>query len=122
MRRRAQPAGICCSFVGQVGYGPVLQWTRGGTPLARFSVGVVDPKGPELTWLACVVLGTRADDPEILGAITPGAQVLVEGRLRVEQRTDRDGRPYRDLLIIVRGCRPADPSAAERGAVQGMVG
>lgn len=84
------------TIVGYLGRDPELRYTPQGTPVCKISIATTErrknPAGQSeehTTWFRVTIWGRQAElAKEFLGR---GRQVYVEGRLRLEEYTDRDG-------------------------------
>jgi single-strand DNA-binding protein len=86
------------TIVGYLGRDPELRYTPQGTAVCNFSVATTekrknarDEQEEHTIWFRVAAWGRQAE----LAAeyLAKGRQVYVEGRLRLEQYTDRDGNP-----------------------------
>ena len=111
-------------LVGNLGRDPELRYTPQGTPVCSFTMATnerrKDKSGEmqdQTTWFRVTLWGRQAETASQY--LTKGRQVYIEGRLRVEEYTDRDGKPRHSLevnatdmqFIGVRGDEPAVPRA-----------
>jgi single-strand DNA-binding protein len=83
--------GLHVAFIGRVGQGAELRFTQNGTPLVNLSALVHDSKAAEGAgqW---VRVGHFGDDAEDLAKRLPkGAEVYVEGRLKLSTWQAQDG-------------------------------
>jgi single-strand DNA-binding protein len=86
---------IECAFTGRVGQEPVIRTTKGGKVWLSTSVAV--GAGADAQWCQVAYFG---DDAEAMAdRITKGVRVYVEGRLRLNAWTDKDGRERSGLSI-----------------------
>jgi single-strand DNA-binding protein len=83
--------------VGNLGRDPELRYTPQGNAVCNFSVATNEKrrdKGGDLqdmtTWFRITLWGKQAETASKY--LTKGRPVYVEGRLRVEEWTDRDGK------------------------------
>lgn len=83
--------------VGNLGRDPELRYTPQGTPVCSFSVASNERrKGSDgefqdlTTWFRVTAWGKQAET--VSKYLTKGRSVYVEGRLRVEDWTDKDGK------------------------------
>jgi single-strand DNA-binding protein len=90
--------------VGNLGRDPELRYTPQGTPVCNFSLASNErrkDKAGELqditTWFKVTFWGRQAETASQY--LTKGRPIYVEGRLRVEEWTDRDGKPRYTLEI-----------------------
>ncbi|CAN5542511.1 single-stranded DNA-binding protein [soil metagenome] len=92
------------SIIGNLGRDPELRYTPQGDAVCDFSVAVNDrkrDKAGELqdntTWFKVTFWRKQAENASKY--LTKGRQVYVEGRLQVEEWTDRDGNNRYTLVI-----------------------
>lgn len=91
-------------IVGNLGKDPELRYTPQGTPVCSFSVATNEKKrsatGEEqslTTWFRVTLWGKQAESASKY--LTKGRPIYVEGRLRVEEWTDRDGKNRQSLEV-----------------------
>ncbi len=114
-------------LVGNLGRDPELRYTAQGTPVCSFSMATnerrKDKTGEmqdQTTWFRVTLWGRQAETASQY--LTKGRPVYIEGRLRVEEYTDRDGKPRHSLEVnatdmqFIGGGRGEEPMAA-RAAV-----
>jgi single-strand DNA-binding protein len=114
------------TLVGNLGRDPELRYTPQGTPVCSFSLATnerrKDKTGEmqdQTTWFRVTLWGRQAETASQY--LTKGRPVYIEGRLRVEEWTDRDGKPRHTLEVhatdmqFIGGGRSEEP-AAERPA------
>src|SRR2546426_4368099 len=124
-------------LVGNLGRDPELRYTPQGTPVCSFSLATNerrrDPKTGEnndvTTWFRVTLWRRQAEVASQY--LTRGKPVYIEGRLRVEEYTDRDGKLRHSLEVtgtdmqFIGGGRaedtggPAPQTAAAGGALPG---
>ena len=111
-------------LVGNLGRDPELRYTPQGTPVCSFSMATnerrKDKSGEmqdQTTWFRVTLWGRQAETASQY--LTKGRPVYIEGRLRVEEWTDRDGKPRHTLEVhatemqfIGGGARGEDAMAA----------
>jgi single-strand DNA-binding protein len=92
------------TIIGNLGRDPELRYTPQGTAVCDFSVAVNDRKRDKAgewqdvtTWFKITFWGKQAENASKY--LTKGRQVYVEGRLQVEEWTDRDGNNRFTLAI-----------------------
>src|ERR1700682_1767359 len=92
------------TLVGNLGRDPELRYTPQGTPVCSFSMATnerrKDKTGEmqdQTTWFRVTLWGRQAETASQY--LTKGRPIYVEGRLRVEEWTDRDGKPRFTLEI-----------------------
>src|SRR6476646_1756792 len=91
-------------LVGNLGRDPELRYTTQGTPVCSFSLATnerrKDKTGEmqdQTTWFRVTLWGRQAETASQY--LTRGRPVYIEGRLRVEEWTDRDGKPRHTLEV-----------------------
>jgi single-strand DNA-binding protein len=117
-------------LVGNLGRDPELRYTPQGTPVCSFSMATnerrKDRSGEmqdQTTWFRVTLWGRQAETASQY--LTKGRPVYIEGRLRVEEWTDRDGKTRytlevhaTDMQFIGGGARGDEaPAARAAGAV-----
>jgi len=93
--------GITCAFMGRVGQDAELRFTASGTPLVNVSVLVQDSKAADGAgqWVRVGHFGDDAED--LVPRIVKGAEVYVEGRLKLNTWQASDGTPRSGLNVTV---------------------
>src|SRR6266700_5632419 len=92
-----------CMFVGNAGRAPQIRATNDGMQVASFSLAVstwskeAEGKG-EPIWLRIVAFGKLAETVEKF--VKKGSQVLVAGRLSLQEYTTKDGKERTSVEII----------------------
>jgi len=85
-------AGVnSCTFIGNLGHDPQNRVTASGMAVCSFSIAITEKsKGEDKTlWLKVVAFDKLAD---VCGQyLKKGKQVYIQGRLQIEEWTDRDG-------------------------------
>jgi single-strand DNA-binding protein len=92
-------------LVGNLGRDPELRYTPQGTPVCSFSLATNERRkdrntgeGSDITtWFRVTLWGRQAETASQY--LTRGRPVYIEGRLRVEEWTDRDGKPRHTLEV-----------------------
>jgi single-strand DNA-binding protein len=92
-------------LVGNLGRDPELRYTPDGTPVCSFSLATNerrrDPKTGEnndvTTWFRVTLWRRQAEVASQY--LSRGKSVYIEGRLRVEEYTDRDGKQRHSLEV-----------------------
>lgn len=84
------------TIVGNLGRDPELRYTPQGNAVCNFSVATNEKKKDKAgdmqdvtTWFRITLWGKQAETASKY--LTKGSPIYVEGRLRVEEWTDRDG-------------------------------
>jgi single-strand DNA-binding protein len=116
-------------LVGNLGRDPELRYTPQGTPVCSFSMATnerrKDKSGEmqdQTTWFRVTLWGRQAETASQY--LTKGRPVYIEGRLRVEEWTDRDGKARHTLEVhgtdmqFIGGARSEEPPM-ERAAAAG---
>ena len=90
--------------VGNLGRDPEMRYTPQGTAVCSFTMATnerrKDKAGEQqdvTTWFRVTVWGKQAETASKY--LTKGRQVYVEGRLHVEEWTDREGKPRQSLEV-----------------------
>jgi single-strand DNA-binding protein len=91
-------------LVGNLGRDPELRYTPQGTPVCSFTMATNErrkDKSGEMqdstTWFRVTLWGRQAETASQY--LSKGRPVYVEGRLRIEEWTDRDGKPRHTLEV-----------------------
>ena len=91
-------------LVGNLGRDPELRYTAQGTPVCTFSVATSERKKDKngeqqeiTTWFRVTLWERRAEAASQY--LSKGMPVYIEGRLRVEEFTDRDGKLRHSLEV-----------------------
>jgi single-strand DNA-binding protein len=91
-------------IVGNLGRDPELRYTAQGTPVCTFSLATnerrKDRNGEmqdQTTWFRVTLWNRQAETASQY--LQKGRQVYIEGRLRVEEYIDRDGKPRHSLEV-----------------------
>jgi single-strand DNA-binding protein len=113
-------------LVGNLGRDPELRYTPQGTPVCSFSMATNERRKDKTgemqdhtTWFRVTLWGRQAETASQY--LTKGRPVYIEGRLRVEEWTDRDGKPRYTLEVhatdmqFIGGGRSEDAMAARAG-------
>lgn len=92
------------TLVGNLGRDPELRYTPQGTPVCSFTMATNErrkDKGGEFqdqtTWFRVTLWGRQAETASQY--LTKGRPVYIEGRLRLEEWTDRDGKQRYTLEV-----------------------
>lgn len=91
-------------LVGNLGRDPELRYTPQGTPVCSFSMATNERRKDKTgewqdhtTWFKVTLWNRQAETASQY--LTKGRPVYIEGRLRVEEWTDRDGKPRHTLEV-----------------------
>ena len=117
-------------LVGNLGRDPELRYTPQGTPVCSFSMATNERRKDKTgemqdhtTWFKVTLWGRQAETASQY--LTKGKSVYIEGRLRVEEWTDRDGKPRHTLEVnatdmqFIGGGRGESEPPMERAAAAG---
>lgn len=90
--------------VGNLGRDPELRYTPQGTPVCSFTVATNEKRKDRTgetqdftTWFRITLWGRQAETASQY--LTKGRPVYIEGRLRLEEWTDRDGKQRYTLEV-----------------------
>lgn len=91
-------------IVGYLGRDPEMRYTPQGTAVCNFSVATTEKRKDKAgdsqevtTWFRVTVWGKQAEF--VNEYLTKGRQVYIEGRLRQDEYTDRDGNKRQTLEV-----------------------
>lgn len=91
-------------IVGNLGKDPELRYTTQGTPVCSFSLATNEKRKDKTgeaqdltTWFRVTLFGRQAETANQY--LAKGRPVYIEGRLRVEEWTDRDGKQRHTLEV-----------------------
>jgi single-strand DNA-binding protein len=115
-------------LVGNLGRDPEMRYTAQGTPVCSFSLATnerrKDKTGEiqdQTTWFRVTLWNRQAETASQY--LRKGSPIYIEGRLRVEEWTDRDGKPRHtlevtgtDMQFIGTGNRTEDSNASQEAA------
>jgi single-strand DNA-binding protein len=89
--------GIQAAFTGKLGQDAELKTSKHGNPWLSLHVAVDGASEEATTWIRVVVFGEMAT--ELHPALKKGAEVYVEGKLRLESWVGKDGRERTGLSV-----------------------
>src|SRR5918994_4486738 len=111
-------------LVGNLVRDPELRYTPQGTPVCSFSMATNERRKDKtgemqdvVTWFRVTLWGRQAETASQY--LQKGRPVYIEGRLRVEEWTDRDGKPRHTLEVhatdmqFIGGGAPRDEGAPQ---------
>jgi single-strand DNA-binding protein len=123
------------TLVGNLGRDPELRYTAQGTPVCSFSMATNERRKDKTgemqdhtTWFRVTLWGRQAETASQY--LQKGRPVYIEGRLRVDEWTDRDGKSRYTLEVhatdmqflgSARSEEPMAEKAASAGASTGPV-
>jgi single-strand DNA-binding protein len=117
-------------IVGNLGRDPELRYTPQGTPVCSFSVATNEKRKTAsgevqdtTTWFRVTLWNKQAENASKY--LTKGRPVYIEGRLRVEEYTDREGKTRQSLEVTATdmqfiGNREDGASTTGRGDYSGV--
>jgi single-strand DNA-binding protein len=93
-----------CILVGNLGRDPELRYTPQGTPVCSFTIATNEKRKDRAgenqdvtTWFRVTLWGRQAETASQY--LSKGRPVYIEGRLRVEEWTDKDGKQRYTLEV-----------------------
>ena len=112
------------TLVGNLGRDPELRYTPQGTPVCSFSLATNERRKDRTTgenndittWFRVTLWGRQAETASQY--LQRGRPVYIEGRLRVEEWTDRDGKPRHTLEVHATDMQFIGGGARDEGAPQ----
>lgn len=108
-------------FGGRLTARPELRTTQGGTQVARFSIASSSGTGDrkETCYMDVVAFGATAG--LCASRLDKGSGVFVEGRIRQEEWTDRQGQKRKAVRIVADCVQFIDPARhGDTGTAEGM--
>jgi len=91
-------------LIGNLGRDPELRYTPQGTPVCSFTMATNEKRKDRsgenqdvTTWFRVTFWGRQAETASQF--LTKGKPIYVEGRLRIEEWNDRDGKPRYTLEV-----------------------
>jgi single-strand DNA-binding protein len=100
---------IECAFAGRIGQEPAKE-SKAGKPWLSFSVAVGE--GDDVQWLQVAAFGARAT--ELAGSLKKCDRVYIEGRLRLNTWTGKDGTAQAGLSMAASLVQPLGQIGAKR--------
>jgi single-strand DNA-binding protein len=111
--------------VGNLGRDPEMRYTPQGTPVCTFSIASNERRRDRAgdqqdvtTWFRVTVWGKQAET--VSKFLFKGKSVYVEGRLHVEEWTDRDGKQRYTLEINATDVQFIDGARSSSGEREGI--
>jgi single-strand DNA-binding protein len=108
--------------VGNLGRDPEMRYTPQGTPVCTFSLASNERRKTSAgeqqditTWFRVKVWGKQAE--AVSRYLSKGRSVYVEGRLHVEDWTDRDGKPRYTLEVNASDVHFIDGARADQEGI-----
>jgi single stranded DNA-binding protein len=86
---------IECAFTGRLGSDPELRTSQAGKPWCRFSVAIGE--GDDVQWVSVAAFGEAAE--RVSDLLAKGDRAYVEGTLRLNEWTDREGLTRHGLQV-----------------------
>ena len=110
-------------IIGNLGRDPELSYTPQGTAVCKFSVATNERRRDKAgeqqditTWFRVTCWGKQAEN--VSRFLSKGRKVYLEGRLHVEEWTDREGKPRQSLEVNASDVQFIDSAGA--GGVEGI--
>jgi single-strand DNA-binding protein len=107
-------------IVGNLGRDPELSYTPQGTAVCKFSVATNERRRDKAgeqqditTWFRVTVWGKQAEN--VSRYLSKGRKVYLEGRLHMEEWTDREGKPRQTLEVNASDVQFIDSGANVEG-------
>ena len=107
-------------IVGYLGRDPEIRYTPQGTAVCNFSIATTEKRKDKTgemqdstTWFRVSVWGRQAEIANQY--LSKGKQVYVEGRLRMEEYTDRDGNRRSALEVNASDIQFLSPKGGDEG-------
>ncbi len=108
-------------LIGNLGRDPELRYTPQGTPVCSFTMATNEKRKDRsgenqdvTTWFRVTFWGRQAETASQF--LTKGKPIYVEGRLRIEEWNDRDGKPRYTLEVHATDMQFIGQRSAESGA------
>ncbi len=112
-------------IVGNLGRDPELRYTPQGTPVCTFSIATNERRKSAAgeqqditTWFKVTVWGKQAET--VSQYLTKGRSVYVEGRLHVEEWTDKEGKTRNTLEVNATDVHFLDRGENAGGRAEGI--
>lgn len=121
-------------FIGNLTHDPETRTTQSGQTVTNFSLAVNERRGQEQQTLFLRVSAWGKTGELCQQYLTKGCEALVEGRLRIDEYTAKDGQKRRDPLVLAdrvsfgrkpdaaRASEPQAPPAQQAAAPQRAAG
>jgi single-strand DNA-binding protein len=93
-------SGIECAFIARAGGDPEVKTSQAGKPWASLSACVGE--NDDAQWVRIAVFGAKATSLQV----AKGDRIYVEGRLKLETWTSREGQPRSGLKVAAWKCEP----------------
>lgn len=93
--------------IGHCGKDPEIRYQQNGDPVASFSVAATEKwtkdgqKQERTEWFNCTAFGKLAQI--VRDYVTKGKQVYIEGSLRTDEFTDKEGNKRRSTKVVLSG-------------------
>lgn len=106
----------CVQILGRLGQDPEIRYTQSGKAVCSFSVAISEGRD-KTTWVRCTAWEKTA---EIMGQyMTKGSIVAVEGRLVMNEYTNKDGVEVKTLQVSAFRVHFGEPKSAREDRQQG---
>src|SRR5690242_1811497 len=100
-----------CTFIGHLGKDPEMSYTSGGKAVTKFSIAVDQGKKDKPMWLNITTWDKLAERVNTL--LYKGAQVFVQGRLKISSYTDKASVERQSIEIIAENVQLLDKKQPE---------
>ena len=107
--------GITTALTGRLGADSELRYSANGNAYVTINVAVDDAKkaeGDATDWVRATVFGEQAE--QLAPRLTKGTSVYLEGRLRLETWTGREGEARSTLKLSAWICQPMGQLGRQR--------
>lgn len=95
------------TIMGNVGRQPEVRYFESGNKVARWSIAYRSSREAETQWLDIEAWGSLGE--KIASEIQQGQQVVVQGRLKIQTWTDREGQNRRTTTIVANSIKRVRP-------------
>ena len=99
---------IECAFTGRIGQETMLKESKAGKPWLSFAAAIGEDENTQ--WAQVAAFGAKAE--ELAGCLKKGMRVYVEGRLRLNTWTGKDGTAQAGLSVAASLVQPLGQIAA----------
>jgi single-strand DNA-binding protein len=96
-------------LIGRLTKDPEIQTSKSGTSFSRFSIAVNGFKKDEVSFINCISFGKTAEI--ISGYALKGHRIAIEGELKQNTWTDKDGNKRNDISVNVSSCQLLEKKA-----------
>lgn len=86
------------SIIGNVGRKPEIKFLESGSKVTNFPVAFTDKRDGDTQWFDVEAWDTLAD--VAFNSINKGERIAVQGRLKIQDWTDREGKKRKSMRIV----------------------